>query len=85
MMKQIYWKSLCHNGYQFSNNCITEKVYEVSVFTGDESSAGTDANVFLNVIGENGDAGERKLHKSETHMDKFERNHVSFIATFVMH
>ena len=55
----------------------SEKVYEVSVFTGDESGAGTDANVFLNIIGENGDAGERKLHKSETYMDKFEKNHVS--------
>lgn len=52
-------------------------MYEVSVFTGDESGAGTDANVFLNIIGENGDSGERKLHKSETHMDKFEKNHVS--------
>ncbi|XP_063398724.1 lipoxygenase homology domain-containing protein 1-like isoform X1 [Mytilus trossulus] len=54
---------------------LKKKNYEVSVFTGDESSAGTDANVFLNIVGENGDAGERKLVKSETHMDKFERNH----------
>ena len=60
-----------------SVDLFSEKVYEVSVFTGDESGSGTDANVFLNIIGENGDAGERKLHKSETYMDKFEKNHVS--------
>ena len=47
------------------------------VFTGDVSSAGTNANVFICVFGELGDTGERKLEKSETHMDKFERNNVS--------
>ena len=46
------------------------------VFTGDVSSAGTNSNVFICVYGELGDTGERKLEKSETHMDKFERNNV---------
>ena len=39
--------------------------------------AGTNANVFATVYGENGDSGERKLQKSEKHMDKFERNQVT--------
>lgn len=46
------------------------------VFTGDVSNAGTNSNVFVCVYGELGDTGERKLDKSETHMDKFERNNV---------
>ena len=37
---------------------------------------GTNANVFLTLYGDNGDSGERKLAKSETHMDKFEREQV---------
>merc|ERR1712136_470800 len=40
---------------------------------GDVSGAGTDSNVFLTMFGEHGDSGERKLLKSETHTDKFER------------
>ncbi|KAK7479806.1 hypothetical protein BaRGS_00028986, partial [Batillaria attramentaria] len=49
------------------------KKYVVEVFTGDVSGAGTDAKVFLNIFGDKGDSGERKLHKSETNSDKFER------------
>ena len=47
------------------------------MFTGDVKSAGTDANVFLTIFGENGDTGERSLAKSETHRDKFERGQVT--------
>ena len=50
------------------------KNYTVEVFTGDVSRAGTNANVFLTLYGEFGDSGEKKLIKSETHMDKFEKN-----------
>ena len=46
------------------------------MFTGDVRGAGTNANVFLTLYGDRGDSGERKLVKSETHMDKFERNQV---------
>ena len=46
------------------------------MFTGDVYNAGTNSNVFICVYGELGDTGERKLEKSETHMDKFERNNV---------
>lgn len=55
------------------------------VFTGDVSSAGTNSNVFICLYGELGDTGERKLEKSETHMDKFERNNVriAFFLTYI--
>ncbi|KGL83888.1 Lipoxygenase homology domain-containing protein 1, partial [Tinamus guttatus] len=47
--------------------------YKISVLTGDIYGAGTDANVFLNIYGDLGDTGERKLSKSETNFNKFER------------
>ncbi|MGH0156164.1 UNVERIFIED_CONTAM: hypothetical protein FKN15_047648 [Acipenser sinensis] len=50
--------------------------YTVSVYTGDVYSAGTDANVFLTIYGDLGDTGERKLSKSETNYNKFERGQV---------
>lgn len=53
---------------------LPENTYRVHVFTGDVSNAGTNSNVFLCLYGELGDSGERKLEKSETHMDKFERS-----------
>ncbi|KAM6364399.1 LOW QUALITY PROTEIN: lipoxygenase homology domain-containing protein 1 [Pluvialis apricaria] len=43
--------------------------YKISMFTG----AGTDGNVFLNIYGDLGDTGERKLSKSEVNFNKFER------------
>ncbi len=52
------------------------KKYVVDVYTGDKLRAGTNANVFLQMFGELGDSGEKKLIKSETHLDKFERNQV---------
>uniref|UniRef100_A0A673CI95 Lipoxygenase homology domains 1a n=1 Tax=Sphaeramia orbicularis TaxID=375764 RepID=A0A673CI95_9TELE len=49
---------------------------EMSVITGDVYGAGTDANVFLTIYGDLGDTGERKLSKSETNSNKFERGSV---------
>uniref|UniRef100_A0A3B4AYF1 PLAT domain-containing protein n=1 Tax=Periophthalmus magnuspinnatus TaxID=409849 RepID=A0A3B4AYF1_9GOBI len=46
--------------------------YEVSVFTGGMMGAGTDAKVFVNIYGENGDTGERYL-KSSNNLNKFEK------------
>ncbi|XP_048065057.1 lipoxygenase homology domain-containing protein 1 isoform X2 [Megalobrama amblycephala] len=51
---------------------LEENTYEVSVFTGNMMGAGSDANVFINIYGENGDTGERRLRKSN-HLNKFER------------
>lgn len=56
--------------------------YKVHVHTGDIRKAGTDANVFITLYGENGDSGERQLMKSETNRDKFERGKVSFNSIF---
>ncbi|XP_073754072.1 lipoxygenase homology domain-containing protein 1 isoform X1 [Callorhinus ursinus] len=44
--------------------------YEVRVYTGDVIGAGTDADVFINIFGEYGDTGERRL---ENEKDNFER------------
>lgn len=55
--------------------CLTVNTYEVCVFTGDLLGAGTDANVFINIYGENGDTGERCLKKSDN-INKFERQQV---------
>ncbi|XP_056433977.1 lipoxygenase homology domain-containing protein 1 [Gadus chalcogrammus] len=56
-------------------------MYSISVTTGDVYGAGTDANVFLTMYGDLGDTGERKLSKSETNTNKFERGSVD---TFTM-
>ena len=50
--------------------------YVAEVYTGDKRGAGTDANVFLNIFGEQGDTGERPLKKSKTNRNKFERKQV---------
>lgn len=47
--------------------------YKTEVHTGDRRGAGTDANVFIILFGENGDSGEMQLSKSLTHRNKFER------------
>jgi hypothetical protein len=45
--------------------------YKVAVTTGDRRGAGTDANVFITIFGENGDSGEQKLSGAR---NCFERN-----------
>lgn len=57
------------------SSCLTVNTYEVCVFTGDMLGAGTDANVFINIYGENGDTGERYLKNSDN-LNKFERGQV---------
>ena len=46
--------------------------YVVEVYTGDKSGAGTDANVYLQIIGKRGDTGIRKLLRSREPGKKFE-------------
>ncbi|XP_071954737.1 lipoxygenase homology domain-containing protein 1-like [Antedon mediterranea] len=60
---------------ELKQSTLTMRKYKVLVYTGDVFRAGTDANVFINIFGENGDTGERKLLKSESYSDKFERAH----------
>ena len=52
---------------------ISETTYKVTVKTSDIRGCGTDANVFIQIFGENGSSDELKLKDSATHMDKFER------------
>jgi len=61
------------NGNPFPGQ-LTERSYLVKVFTGKKSGAGTDADVFVNMTGENGDSGEIIMDKSKTNINKFERN-----------
>ncbi|XP_030006124.1 lipoxygenase homology domain-containing protein 1 [Sphaeramia orbicularis] len=58
------------------DDALETHTYKVSVITGDVYGAGTDANVFLTIYGDLGDTGERKLSKSETNSNKFERGSV---------
>ena len=51
--------------------------YAVSVSTGKKMGAGTDANVFINLFGEQGDTGDRPLEKSSSNRNKFEKGNVS--------
>ncbi|KAL8614278.1 hypothetical protein ACOMHN_007616 [Nucella lapillus] len=50
--------------------------YKVEVHTGKKSSAGTDANVYLNIFGDLGDTGRRYLKRSKTNKNKFEKGQV---------
>lgn len=56
----------------------------MSVRTGDMYGAGTDANVFLTIYGELGDTGERKLSKSETNRNKFQRGAVCLFLNNIL-
>ncbi|XP_033100844.1 oxygen-regulated protein 1-like [Anneissia japonica] len=50
-------------------------VYEVNVVTGNYWNAGTEANVYLTIIGDHGDTGHRQLYKSHN-KKKFEKGKV---------
>lgn len=51
--------------------------YRVTICTGTVSGSGTDASVFLNVIGDLGDTGERFMIMSKNNVNKFEKGNVS--------
>ncbi|XP_056889256.1 lipoxygenase homology domain-containing protein 1 [Takifugu flavidus] len=44
--------------------------YVVSVYTADVKSSGTDADVFINIFGEFGDTGERRLDNNKNNFEK---------------
>ena len=46
--------------------------YHVSVKTGKQRGAGTDANVFIKIFGSQGDTGKLKLVSAENTKNKFE-------------
>lgn len=51
--------------------------YRVTVCTGTVSGSGTDANVFVCLIGDQGDTGERVLYNCINTVNKFEKGNVS--------
>ncbi|KAG7272797.1 hypothetical protein CRUP_017851 [Coryphaenoides rupestris] len=60
------------------------EIYRVTICTGDVSGSGTDASVFLNVIGDLGDTGERLMFMSKNNVNKFESgNHDEFLIESV--
>jgi lipoxygenase homology domain-containing protein 1 len=50
--------------------------YHLKIKTGDIRNAGTDANVYLKIFGEKGDSGKKKLKRSDTTTNKFERGRI---------
>uniref|UniRef100_A0A3Q0R7C3 Lipoxygenase homology PLAT domains 1 n=1 Tax=Amphilophus citrinellus TaxID=61819 RepID=A0A3Q0R7C3_AMPCI len=50
-----------------------ELIYRVTVCTGTVSGSGTDASVFLNLIGDQGDTGDRDLINCKNNVNKFEK------------
>ena len=53
---------------------ISATSYKITVKTSDLRGAGTDANVYVVIFGENGDSGQLHLKESQTNKDPFERN-----------
>lgn len=56
--------------------CSTVREYVVSTLTGDGFGSGTDAQVYLNLIGTIGDSGKRFLVHNLEGTDKFESGQV---------
>ena len=50
--------------------------YEVQVVTGSKLGGGTDANVYITLLGEKGDSGKRYLRISKEGGNKFEAGKV---------
>lgn len=51
----------------------------MEVYTGEQFKAGTDANVSIQIFGERGDTGLRRLLDSKTNSNKFEGGEVSIV------
>lgn len=49
-----------------------ESIYEVATTTGDMAGAGTDANVFIRMIGSHGDTGNMQLGNKDSPYDEFQ-------------
>uniref|UniRef100_A0A3Q1F1I1 Lipoxygenase homology PLAT domains 1b n=1 Tax=Acanthochromis polyacanthus TaxID=80966 RepID=A0A3Q1F1I1_9TELE len=53
-----------------------ELIYRVTVCTGTIGGSGTDASVFLNLIGDKGDTGDRELVNCKNNVNKFEKGNL---------
>lgn len=56
--------------------------YRITVCTGTVSGSGTDASVFLNLIGDQGDTGDRQLVNCKNNINKFEKGNVGTFITW---
>lgn len=56
--------------------CAAVIKYRVTVCTGMVSGSGTDASVFLSLIGSQGDTGDRWLVNCKNNVNKFEKGNV---------
>lgn len=52
--------------------CFAAHKYKVLVYTGTKRGAGTDANVFINMFGSDGNSGERQLDNNKNNFEKGE-------------
>ncbi len=64
------------NGYF----CFSSYQYRITVYTGNVSGGGTDAHVFLCLVGDQGDTGERALINCKNNVNKFEKGNVSGVS-----
>lgn len=58
--------------------------YRVTVCTGTVGGSGTDASVFLNLIGDQGDTGDRDLINCKNNVNKFEKGSVCIFGTALL-
>merc|ERR1712159_861360 len=61
---------------EFYNKTVQMTTYNIDVETGDKSGAGTDANVYIIIIGERCSTDKIFLENSKTHKKMFERDQV---------
>lgn len=59
--------------------------YEIYTYTGTKPGAGTESNVFINLIGTRGDSGRRRLHQSKNNKVKFLRGQVTKVSLYFTH
>ncbi|XP_021373395.1 lipoxygenase homology domain-containing protein 1-like isoform X2 [Mizuhopecten yessoensis] len=67
-----YWKEFAVKA-DSAEDQLTGKTYSLEVHTGDKFQAGTDANVFVELFGERGNTGRRRLLTSRNNANKFEQ------------
>ena len=80
----VCWPNFDEKAFESYINCkdkfklllLLVLVYEIHVHTGAKLGAGTDFNVYINLIGTRGDAGKRKLHRSKNNNVKFQHGQV---------
>lgn len=58
--------------------------YRVTVCTGTVGGSGTDASVFLNLIGDQGDTGNRQLVNCKNNVNKFEKGNVGAFCSSLL-